>query len=79
MKENLITMKKSDAFKIFIESVKDKAKEWESILKSSENKAQLYRAQGALQMLEFVVNLPDMLIEEYEAEEGIDDDEILGI
>ena len=78
MKERFETLKKSEAFKLFIKEVEERAKEWRMILQSSDAIEMLYRAQGALLFADKVINLIDELIDEY-SEDETKEDEILGI
>ena len=78
MKERFETLKKSEAFKLFIKEVEERTKEWRMILQSSDAIEMLYRAQGALLFADKVINLIDELIDEY-SEDETKEDEILGI
>ena len=75
MKELIARLKDSVAFKVFMERVDEKAKDWEVVLRDSKDMAELYRAQGALRFFEFLKDLPDLMSLEADTEEKAGHDE----
>lgn len=69
-------LKESPAFKAFMERVQEKAKEWVDTLKGAGNVNELYRAQGALNLFDYITDLPDvMIMEEKQKEEEPEQEE----
>lgn len=72
-------LKGSLAFQRFMERVEEKMSEYLNVLKGSGDTHEIYRSQGAINALDYVKDLPEILRLEDETEnksEEKDDDEI---
>lgn len=68
-------LKDSTAFQRFMERVEEKMSEHLNVLKGSGDTYEIYRSQGAVNALEYVKDLPEILRLEDEAEEKKEADE----
>lgn len=57
-------LRKSAAFQAFMEKILEKKNEWEGVLKNSGDPNQMFRAQGVLTALDYVIDLPELMIQE---------------
>lgn len=69
------TLQESAEFKAFMQRVGEKAAEYQMMLRSTREPYVLYHAQGALQMADYVHELPEIMRQEAEQQTNDDADE----
>lgn len=68
---NIHGLKEMPGFKMLMDEVLEKIKEHEEVLKSSDDEKKLFRAQGAVEALAWVTDLPDLIEAEKNLDEGL--------
>lgn len=65
---------KNETFQDFLDQVRERAKEQETIMKSETDTARIFRAQGAVTVLEALLEYPEQqaVIEDQDAKEAAD-------
>lgn len=57
----ILTLQESAEFKAFMQRVGETAAEYQMALRSSRDLATIYHAQGALQVCDFIFDLPEIM------------------